>query len=59
MGKQGKMGPQKLKLDPEGRRLVKNRKAREVRAFNKKKEEEMEQKPSVVKVAKRPEPKKK
>jgi hypothetical protein len=43
------MAPKKLKLDPEGRRLVKNRKAREVRAFNKKKEEEMAQKAPVVK----------
>ena len=47
------------RFDPEGKRLVKNRQAREARAFNKKKEEEMTQKPSVVKVAKRPEPKKK
>jgi hypothetical protein len=46
-------------FDPEGKRLVKNRKAREARAFNKKKDEEMAQKPPVVKVVKRPEPKKK
>jgi hypothetical protein len=53
------MAPKKLKLDPEGRRLVKNRKAREVRAFNKKKEEEMSQKAPVVRTVQRPEPKKK
>lgn len=45
--------------DTEGKRLVRNRKAREVRAFNKKKEEVLTQTPPAVKTAKRPEPKKK
>ena len=60
MAKAGKIGPQKIKLlgRPDIRAEVKNKKAKETRAFNKEKlEKEDEQRNATVRVAKRPEKK--
>ena len=56
----GKMGPQKIRFlgRPDIEKDVRNKKAREARAFNKEKEARLEsEKPQVVRVAKRPEKK--
>lgn len=60
MAKAGKMGPQKMRLlgRPDIKTDVKNKKAREARAFNKEKaEREDAQRNAAVRVAKRPEKK--
>ena len=62
MAKSSKMGPQKVRLlgRPDVRKDVKNEKARETYAFNKEKETKLEnEKSQAVRVARRPEPKKK
>lgn len=60
MAKAGKMGPQKMRLlgRPDIKAEVKNKKAKEARAFNKEKAEKEEaQRNATVRVAKRPEKK--
>ena len=58
MAKSTKMGVKKLRIQsPEIRRDVKNKKAREVRAFNKEKQMKEDAKPPVVRTVQRPEKK--
>jgi hypothetical protein len=59
MAKSTKMGPKKLRLigSPEIARDVRNKKAREVRAFKKEKQMKEDAQPPVVRTVKRPEKK--